>query len=717
MNNLFSQDGENLSPVDEKIFKNIDGFLTLEKADALYQKLAAKRQGKEVSSKNWLDDEIKLLIWAVLTYAYQKSISPANFSEKQWKDIAKILPGRDKIQCKTRWELCQRNSINKIPWSPEEENILREIIHEKGPKYWKEISQELKGRYRDMGRTAKQCRERWYNHLDPTIKRGDWSEDEDLLLLKKQLELGNKWSEISRMLPGRNENSVKNRWNSLAKKGRMQVKGIVPGEGDDDESEKKGEGSNADEPADGVEGSGESSAQLEDQRQQTEEDKKWILPMITEKEEKARQRSEDGNKRGNDDDDGGDDYEEDEEENKEGGTSRLKEKMRKKESEHKKNPVTSLVNDFAGISRASTMSLSGSTRSTGEYHNGPQSLYSMFGGNNRIDPHKRFEPEQDIKRVLMRNKELLEEGKQEDMMGTGNQVGRVTQIGLQAVKLLQECDLQSAIKGRRYPSVVIPNRLSPMSVNENLVILPAYVLLDNKSEFLRGGNDFLAQVGLPRGMAGLPGDMDRSGYGQGHPGFQNPQYAQNRMPIESGGHMIPQDMGEGGVETKYEDPNSPSLESPDKIEGKKLEMTPGQAFNRPMMGMNRSQTMGGPGNASNALPTFSQQHSSSGFMNTPMGRKEDAYYFPSPNMMSPYPNGMFSPLNSAEYSPSFINQSPFLRGMPTPNTNSNQRLKIQNRDIRVINQAQFPWLNSQPYGNGGAGGGGGNAGGGNSANI
>ncbi len=26
-------------------------------------------------------------------------------------------------------------------------------------------------------RIGKQCRERWYNHLDPNIKKGDWTEE------------------------------------------------------------------------------------------------------------------------------------------------------------------------------------------------------------------------------------------------------------------------------------------------------------------------------------------------------------------------------------------------------------------------------------------------------------------------------------------------------------------------------------------------------------
>jgi hypothetical protein len=43
--------------------------------------------------------------------------------------------------------------------------------------------------------------------------------EEDLLILETQYLQGNRWSEIAKKLQGRTENSVKNRWKSLTKKG------------------------------------------------------------------------------------------------------------------------------------------------------------------------------------------------------------------------------------------------------------------------------------------------------------------------------------------------------------------------------------------------------------------------------------------------------------------------------------------------------------------
>ena len=121
--------------------------------------------------------------------------------------------------------MAEQRFTSRMPWLVQEDEMLRSIILGRGTKAWTSIAQELNMQLHQGQNTrhGKQCRERWYNHLDPRLKKGNWSVGEDLLLLEKQLEIGNRWSDISKLLPGRNENSVKNRWKSMVRKAQKEL--------------------------------------------------------------------------------------------------------------------------------------------------------------------------------------------------------------------------------------------------------------------------------------------------------------------------------------------------------------------------------------------------------------------------------------------------------------------------------------------------------------
>ncbi|TYZ59602.1 hypothetical protein PybrP1_002119, partial [[Pythium] brassicae (nom. inval.)] len=130
--------------------------------------------------------------------------------ERNWKSIAEEVPGRNHTQCLQRWTKVLAPGLVKGHWRPDEDELLKELVAE-GRKNWGQVATRI------PGRTSKQCRERWYNHLDPSIVRGEYTAEEDRIILEAQSRLGNRWSAIAAMLPGRTEDAVKIRWKSLCR--------------------------------------------------------------------------------------------------------------------------------------------------------------------------------------------------------------------------------------------------------------------------------------------------------------------------------------------------------------------------------------------------------------------------------------------------------------------------------------------------------------------
>lgn len=112
-----------------------------------------------------------------------------------------------------------------MAWQVDEDQLLLTTIKEKGPKNWSKVSKLINYEVHNgiQLRKGKHCRERWFNHLNPDLNsmiylENEWTVHEDEVLLKLQKENGNSWSLISKSLPGRTENSVRNRWNILNKR-------------------------------------------------------------------------------------------------------------------------------------------------------------------------------------------------------------------------------------------------------------------------------------------------------------------------------------------------------------------------------------------------------------------------------------------------------------------------------------------------------------------
>lgn len=108
---------------------------------------------------------------------------------------------------------CDKLGVKKGPWTPEEDILLVTYVQQHGPGNWRQVPTST-----GLRRCSKSCRLRWTNYLRPGIKRGDFTDDEEKMIIQLQVLLGNKWAAIASYLPERTDNDIKNYWNTHLKK-------------------------------------------------------------------------------------------------------------------------------------------------------------------------------------------------------------------------------------------------------------------------------------------------------------------------------------------------------------------------------------------------------------------------------------------------------------------------------------------------------------------
>lgn len=111
--------------------------------------------------------------------------------------------------------------------------VLEMIAADGSVRSWILIAEDM------VGRTAKQCRERWCSTLAPGRKKDKWTNDETQNVLRLQKKFGNQWSLISKHVPGRTDNDCKNRWNTFTRTQNRKRARDVSGKEDENETKQE----------------------------------------------------------------------------------------------------------------------------------------------------------------------------------------------------------------------------------------------------------------------------------------------------------------------------------------------------------------------------------------------------------------------------------------------------------------------------------------------
>lgn len=111
--------------------------------------------------------------------------------------------------------------ISRRPWLKEEDAGLSSFMETNygqllgNPDFnldkvdWERAAQAIS---RTGPRNPKDCRKRWTNSLDPTLRRGRWEPEEDAQLIEAYKKHGASWQKVLQMIPGRTDDQCAKRY-------------------------------------------------------------------------------------------------------------------------------------------------------------------------------------------------------------------------------------------------------------------------------------------------------------------------------------------------------------------------------------------------------------------------------------------------------------------------------------------------------------------------
>ncbi|KAJ6251677.1 snRNA-activating protein complex subunit 4 [Anaeramoeba flamelloides] len=162
------------------------------------QKLQKCLRRENNMMKKWTPKDEKLLLQLVRTEKFC-----------DWDFVSSHFEEFEPKHCFKRYRQLKKIESIKGAWNSIEDELLKKAIVEFGERNWAYVSNFV------PARSSKQCRERWKNQLRPGINHTPFTSFEERLLIEKQREFGNKWSQISKYFNGRPDNMLKNIYHSI----------------------------------------------------------------------------------------------------------------------------------------------------------------------------------------------------------------------------------------------------------------------------------------------------------------------------------------------------------------------------------------------------------------------------------------------------------------------------------------------------------------------
>ena len=111
----------------------------------------------------------------------------------------------------------KRKCVTKKKFTPEEDEQLKMLVQQHGEYNWEKIAILL------GNRNARQCHDRWKFYVNPTINKEPFTQEEDWLLINLVYRYGGMWVQISKNFKNRSDVQMKNRWKILQKQMNLSM--------------------------------------------------------------------------------------------------------------------------------------------------------------------------------------------------------------------------------------------------------------------------------------------------------------------------------------------------------------------------------------------------------------------------------------------------------------------------------------------------------------